>query len=613
MLRGIPITSLNPAINEPNGSRPLRLWPGVVIVALQWLVRFVVPLIVPDAGMFAVLGGIAGGLLILAWWLFFSRASWNERVGAIVLMVLAVLATKRIVHPSIANGMMGMMVPIYSIPVLSLALVGWAVASRRLPTVLRRTSLVGAIVVASAVMTLLRTDGLGSNGSDLHWRWTKTAEERLLAEAGKPAAAAKARAASASPAAASAAGEPQADKRTEEKPAMLAASMAGANTKAQWSSFRGPQRDGVIRGTRIATDWSRSRPVELWRRRIGPGWSSFAVDGDFVYTQEQRGEDEIVSCYNLATGAPVWSHSDAARFWESNGGAGPRGTPTLSHGRVYAFGATGIMNALDARDGSVIWSRNAASDTGNKIPGWGFSSSPLVIDDMVVIATGGVLAAYDAATGKSRWIGPKGGWGYSSPHLATIGGVAQILLLNGAGAISVAPADGMLLWSDEWKSDGIVQPAVLADGNVLLGSGSGLGVKVGVRRLAVTPGSSGWRVEERWTSNRLKPYFNDFVVHKGHAYGFDGSTLACIDLADGQRKWKGGRYGSGQLVLLADQDLLLVLSEQGELALARATPDPFTELSRFPALEGKTWNHPVLAGDVLLVRNDREMAAFRLP
>ena len=155
--------------------------------------------------------------------------------------------------------------------------------------------------------------------------------------------------------------------------------------------------------------------------------------GDRFYTQEQRGDDEVVSAYNLTTGEPVWRHRDAARFWESNAGAGPRATPTLSNGRVYTLGGTGILNALDARDGSVVWSRNAASDTGTKIPDWGIASSPLVVGDVVIVGHGRVLAAYDAATGKPRWFGPKDGWGYSSPHLATIDGVAQIVLLNGAG------------------------------------------------------------------------------------------------------------------------------------------------------------------------------------
>src|SRR5258706_15863596 len=145
-----------------------------------------------------------------------------------------------------------------------------------------------------------------------------------------------------------------------------------------------------------------------------------------------------------------------------------------------------------------------------------------------------------------------------------------------------------------------------------MGSGSGMNAGNGIRRVAVTHGSGGRNTEERWTSAGLKPYFNDFVVHKGHAFGFDGSILACIDLTDGKRKWKGGRYGHGQLIVLPDQDVLLVLSEEGELALVAAASDKFTELARFPAIEGKTWNHPVLAGDVLLVRNGEQMAAFRL-
>jgi hypothetical protein len=244
-----------------------------------------------------------------------------------------------------------------------------------------------------------------------------------------------------------------------------------------------------------------------------------------------------------------------------------------------------------------------------KLPDWGFSSSPLVLDDLVVVALAGQLVGYDRASGEPRWLGPKGGGvSYSSPQLATIGGVRQVVLLSGSGVTSVSPADGQPLWQHKWRGFPIVQPAFTPDGGMLLA----VARDRGTRRLAVAPGSSGWSIEERWTSRGLKPYFNDFVVHEGHAYGFDGSILACIDLADGRQKWKGGRYGNGQLVLLPEQDVLLVLSEEGELALVGAMPDAFAEIARVPAIQGKTWNHPVLAGDVLLVRNGEEMAAFRL-
>ncbi|HEY9282418.1 MAG TPA: PQQ-binding-like beta-propeller repeat protein, partial [Pyrinomonadaceae bacterium] len=385
------------------------------------------------------------------------------------------------------------------------------------------------------------------------------------------------------------------------------AATAGA---ADWPGFRGPARDGVVRGVRIATDWEARPPVEMWRRPVGPGWSSFAVGGGRLYTQEQRGEQEVVTCYDAASGKPVWTHGDAARFYESNGGAGPRGTPTLQDGRVYTLGATGILNALKADDGAVVWSRNAAADTQTKVPIWGFSGSPLVIDETVVIAAGGTLAAYDRDSGEPRWTGPKNGCCYSSPHRVTLGGVAQIVLLNGPGVVGVAPADGRVLWQHQLPTGGrIAQPAQTADGDLLLSVGEGSDLY----RVAVAQEGGGWKVAERWTSEGLKPYFSDFVVHEGHAYGIDAGALACIDLADGKRKWAGGSYGSGgQLVLLAEQGVLLLVSEQGELALVGAAPGGFAELARFPAIKGKTWNHPVLAGDLLLVRNAEEMAAFRL-
>jgi len=617
--------------NESTPRKPIRMWPGVAAALLLLLVRFVLPVVAPEAQFFgvnaqviAVVGGLVGAMAIVVWWMFFSRAPWSERLGAIVVIIAASVATRPLTHVSIQNGMMGMMFAIYAVPpTLSLAFVGWAIASRRLSAGPRRAAMVVAILIGCGVWTLARTNGILGGVADLEWRWTPTAEERLLAQGSdEPAAppppppAAATAPDGARPAALPAAPAAPTIDSTTPAAVVTAAGPAMSErgvTRVEWPGFRGSERDGIVRGLRIKTDWSASPPVQIWRRPIGPGWSSFAVSGDRLYTQEQRGDDEIVACYKVSTGEPVWRHRDPVRFWESNGGAGPRATPTLSDGRVYAFGATGILNALDAGNGKVVWSRNVASDTKRKVPDWGFASSPLVIDGVVVIAASGTLAAYDLATGNQRWTGPRLLGSYSSPHRATIDGVTQILLLSGSGAASVAPANGAVLWQHEWPGGGttIVQPALTADGDILINAMAGTG-GMGTRRLHVRQGPGGWRVEERWTSNGLKPYFNDFVVHKDHAFGFDGSILACIDLEDGKRMWKGGRYGNGQLVLLPDQDLLMVLSEEGELALVRATPDQFTELARFPAIEGKTWNHPVLVGDVLLVRNGQEMAAFRL-
>ena len=230
------------------------------------------------------------------------------------------------------------------------------------------------------------------------------------------------------------------------------------------------------------------------------------------------------------------------------------------------------------------------------------------MNGLVVVATAGQLVAYDRNNGQQRWLGPEGGTAYSSPHLFTIDGTTQIVMMNKAGTMSVAPANGKLLWQYALPEGvHIVQPAITQNGDLLISE-----EQRGIRRISAANKTGAWKVQERWTSMGLKPYFNDYVVHNGHAYGFDGSYLTCIDLQNGERKWKGGHYGHGQLILLADQDLLLVLTEQGELALVKASSDSFTELARFPAIQGKTWNHPVLSGNLLLVRNGEQMAAFQL-
>ena len=566
---------------QPTPRKPLRVWPGVVLVVVQWLAWLVVPFFLPDKILFAMSATALCALAIGLWWLIFSRAPWYERPVAILLIVLAVIGTKRIVHVSIATGSFGFLLFVLAIPIMSFALVAAAAISRRLSAGPRRAVIVGAIAVACVLFTLIRTGGAtGDFKQDFHWRWSKTPEERLLA---------------------------QGEQLTA--PVSLSADKSGA----VWPGFRGAQRDGSVHGVLLKTDWSSSPPVALWRQSIGPGWSSFAVGAGYLYTQEQRGKDEIVACYDLSTGKPVWKHSDPARFWESIGGPGPRATPTLSDHRVYALGATGIINVLDDRTGAVIWSRNAASDTGAKVPGWGIAGSPLVVGNLVIVAASGNLVAYDIKTGSPVWYGPHSGDSYSSPQLVTIDGVQQIVLMTSTGATSVALTDGKLLWTHSWPSDTrILQPAVASNDQLMISVGDGMGGN-GTRLIAVKHVSNEWTSEERWTSEDFNVNFTDFVIHKGHAFGFDWGTLACIDLKDGKRKWKAPQHGYGQLVLLPDQDVLLELSEKGELVLVKASPDQFTELARFPAIEGKTWNHPALIGDVVLVRNDHEMAAFRLP
>jgi outer membrane protein assembly factor BamB len=599
--------------------KPLRWLPAAVLGSLL-LLSLIAPAVLPPFNLsIAMFGGVIAALLIMLWWLFFSRAQWLERIGVVAVMALAVVLTSLFVDPSIAGGAQGMLGYILGVEFFAMALAIWAAVTHRLDDRGRRLALIPMFLLIGFVpMLAIRTEGIKASGFVLHWRWTPTPEELLLARGDDEP----------KPLPAAAVPEPPKDAvatKTDDAPSPVASNATAATVTvptppekiaevvvpAEWPGFRGPNRDGVFHGKPINTDWTAAPPMELWRRPVGPGWSSFSVRGDVLYTQEQRGNDEIVAAYRVSTGEPVWRHRDPIRFYESNGGAGPRGTPTIHGNRVYAMGATGFFNALDAATGKVAWSHDVAKDTGREIPMWGISSSPLVVDDIVVVSLYGTLAGYDIRTGKLRWVGPKHGGSYSSPQLLTVDGVTQVLILSAPGAVSVSPADGTLLWEHKWEGGAIVQPAITADGDVLINAMAATG-GLGTRRLAIKHSGDSWTAEERWTSNGLKPYFNDLVVHKGFAFGFDGNILSCIDLADGKRKWKGGRYGNGQMLLLADQDVLLVLSEEGELALVSATPDQFKELARIPALNAKTWNHPVVVDDVLLIRNGEEMVAFRL-
>lgn len=570
---------------------PLRLWPGLIAIALLILSRFGLKALIPgfEGFLLAIQGSFACAAAIVVWWLFFSRAAWLDRIGALLLIVAGLASSWLLKHESMGPAWMFA----YAAPFVLLAFVAATFAARNVAAAPRRLTVASAILFASLPWALIRTEGIdGDHKAAFAWRWSATTEQQLLAKPLPAPAAPLLETAPTHPPAQAA--QPEAAERAVVNP--------------EWPGFRGPNRDGVVPGVTVATDWSHSPPVEVWRKPVGPGWSSFAVQGGLIYTQEQRGEEELVSAYRAVTGDLAWRHADPVRFFESNAGAGPRATPTLANGRVYTLGATGILNVLDAATGRLVWSRNTATDTKRPVPDWGFSASPIVTRNLVIVYAGR-LAAYDAATGNLQWLGEAVGGSYSSPQLATIGGAEQLLILTPKGAAALDPATGAPFWSHEWKGLPIIQPALIPGGGILIS----VSQAEGARRIDPSRGPNGWTIDTRWHSLALKPYFNDMVVHKGHAYGFDARILACIGLGDGHRVWKGGRYGNGQMLLLPEQDLLLVLSEEGELALVQASPAGFTELAKMPALEGKTWNHPVIASGLLFVRNAQEMAAFRLP
>ena len=381
-----------------------------------------------------------------------------------------------------------------------------------------------------------------------------------------------------------------------------------------YPQFLGPDRNAVLPEIPISRDWSQHPPRLIWRREIGEGWSAFAVVGNDAVTQEQRGELEVVVCYDLKTGQERWRHSDITRYETTLAGIGPRATPTIEKNRVYTLGATGILNCLELRTGRRIWSHDIIESHNAKMNHWGMSGSPLIIDSLVVVSAGGPagrsLVAYHQESGRLVWGGGEDPAGYSSPMITRLAGVPQILIFNRANVASHDPVTGSLLWEHPWPEgvECVAQPVPLPGDRVFVSSGYGIGCKL----FQIFRNEKGiLEATLVWETTRLKAKFTN-VVHRGeYLYGLDDGVLVCLDLTDGQRAWKRGRYGHGQVILVGD--LLIVQAESGEIALVEADPNRFKELSSFPALRGKTWNNPALAGSYLLVRNDREAACYELP
>jgi len=384
--------------------------------------------------------------------------------------------------------------------------------------------------------------------------------------------------------------------------------------------FFGPDRSGALPVARFSTDWTARAPKELWRRPIGLGWSAFAVVGGRAWTQEQSGDDEQVTCLDLATGRTLWSHGERTRFSEWQGGDGPRATPTIQGNRVYAFGATGRLRCLDATDGRPLWKRAVLEENGLGNITWGTSASPLLVDDLVVVTggrgSGAVLFAYRQSDGTPVWKAGSGDASYASPVVATLVGRRVILSNNAASLTAHDPATGRLVSEHAWgggKWPKASQPVVLPGDRVFVSAGYGMGCQIlQVTAAAGSPGEPATlKAETAWKGLTLKTQFNSPALRQGFLYGLDDGLLACVDAGTGRRLWKDGRFGSGQSLLVGD--VIVVQNENGTVHACAASPDGFRELGRIPALTSKTWNHPTVAGRYLLARNDREATCWELP
>jgi outer membrane protein assembly factor BamB len=471
------------------------------------------------------------------------------------------------------------------------------------PPRLKRAVLVGlvaAVAIAAAVLRIERVSG--DLVPEFAFRWSPS-RDRLLP----------------SPAAAGGAATTQAD--------------AWTDTPADFPGFLGPAGTCSLDGPPLDPDWGGRPPQLLWRRPIGAGWSGFATCGEHAVTLEQRGDDEVVSCCSLATGVQEWAVAVPGRHETVLGGVGPRSTPTIRDGVVYAHGAGGWLHAIDGASGRVLWRKNVLDDLGidaaahAALVAWGRAGSPLVTADHVILPAGGprtrraaadpefvALVAFDRATGERRWTAGDEQISYVTPRVAEFADRPQILSVNEAHIAAYDPADGRELWEIAWpghsNSDASCsQPVPIDDRTFFVSKGYGIGAAV----FEIVPhDAEPWAVREVWRAGGLlKTKFTNVASHGGHAYGLSDGILECVRLSDGVRRWKGGRYGQGQLLRVGD--LLVVQAESGEVVLVDASPEAHRVRGRLAAIAGQTWNNPCLAGDRLLVRNAEEAACYRVP
>ena len=379
----------------------------------------------------------------------------------------------------------------------------------------------------------------------------------------------------------------------------------GDDIGEEWTQWRGPNRDGISHETGFLKSWPEDGPNVLWRVPIGDGFSAIAISQGRIYTMSAESDGEFVICLDASNGEEIWRCPSGSKFTEERGD-GPRSMPTVDGDWVFALGAEGKLYALDARDGEKLWEHDFVEEFGSSIPAWGFSSSPLVEGDLLLVEVGGKagksIVAFDKKSGHVMWTSHTDAPAYSSPIAITFNGMRQIVFLTSKTLLSVAPKDGQIYWKYHWpKGINIATPIFIAPDKIFISASYDKGAVL----LKMKADPDGMAVEEAWKSRVMKNHFNSSVFQGDYLYGFDNAILKCIKANTGEEQWKQRGFGKGALIL-ADGHLI-VLGDQGKLALVEAIPSEYKEKASVQVLQGKCWTVPTLAGGRLYLRNQKEM------
>lgn len=384
---------------------------------------------------------------------------------------------------------------------------------------------------------------------------------------------------------------------------LIAVVFCFAPAHADWPQWLGPNRTGISSETGLLTTWAKDGPTVVWQKELGEGFSGISVADGRVYTMFSAGEDEFVICFDEETGREIWRFKTGAKFYERQGGNGPRSQPTVDGDRVFVLSAEGWLYALNAKDGKKLWLVDLYDGLGSRVPKFGFSTSPLVEGDLLLLEVGtrqGTFIALDKTNGALKWASQRDIVSYSSPIAVDIAGIRQVVFVSGEAAVGLSPVDGSLYWRFPWYTSydlNVATPIFVAPDRIFISSGYDHGAAL----LQISQEGEGLSVKKVWESRGMKNHFGTSLLIGDYIYGFDNAILKCIEAKTGKEQWKRRGYGKGTLIFADGQ--LIILSDKGKLAVADASPTDFWEKASAQVLSGKCWTPPTLANGKIFVRD----------